>query len=157
MQQSMSNFQEHQEQVNNQLKELITGLSRQVLQIGNTTALNGGVKLTNNGNGSLSRLSKIDFPKFDGSDVQRWIYKCEQFFEVDNTCDNVKVKIVAIHLRGKALLWHQSFIKSRGNEGWPGWHEYRTAILTRLGSGPFDDPLAELMKLRQFRRHLMLY
>lgn len=31
----------------------------------------------------------------------------------------------------------------------PRWEEYKTAVLARFGMGPFDDPLAELMKLRQ--------
>ena len=61
------------------------------------------------GNPTFSRLSKIDFPHFDGEDVQGWVYSCEQFFEVDNTLKNIKVKIASIHLEGKALLWHQSF------------------------------------------------
>jgi len=29
------------------------------------------------------------------------------------------------------------------------WEEYKSAILARFGSGPFDDHLAELMKLKQ--------
>ena len=45
--------------------------------------------------------------------------------------------------------YDQSFMKNRSNEGWPPWDEYRTTILTRFGSGAFDDPVAELMKLRQ--------
>ncbi|KAJ8443404.1 hypothetical protein Cgig2_018837 [Carnegiea gigantea] len=68
---------------------------------------------------------------------------------VDETAPQMKVKIASIHMSNKALLWHQSFMKNRQNEGWPGWEEYKTAVLARFGMGPFDDPLAELMKLRQ--------
>jgi len=32
---------------------------------------------------------------------------------------------------------------------WPEWEEYKAAIVNRFGMGPFDDPLAELMKLKQ--------
>jgi len=91
----------------------------------------------------------VEFPKFWGEDVQGWIYKCEQFFEVDNVEEGMKVRIASIHLSEKALQWHQSFMRSRGGELWPQWGEYRVAILSRFGSKPFDDPLAELMKLRQ--------
>jgi len=101
--------QEKQDLINSNQSELITGLSRQVLQIATEFSSNS----SNNGNLSFSRLSKIDFPRFDGEDVQGWIYKCEQFFEVKGTNDNVKVRIASIQLNGKALLWHQSFIKSR--------------------------------------------
>jgi len=33
---------------------------------------------------------------------------------------------------------------------WPLWEHYKATIAVRFGSKPFDDPLAELMKLRQF-------
>ena len=45
-------------------------------------------------------------------------------------------------------MWHQSFIRSRYGV-WPEWNEYKVAILVRFGTYPFDDPLAELMKLRE--------
>lgn len=32
---------------------------------------------------------------------------------------------------------------------WPIWEKYREAILGRFGEQPFDDPLSELMQLRQ--------
>ena len=125
---------------------MITGLSCQVLQI--TTDVDLGGSQSNNGNPSFSRLSKVDFPRFDGEDVQGWIYKCEQSFELENTADTVKVKLASIQLSGKALAWHQSFMKSR-NRVWPSWKEHKEAITIRFGTQPFDDPLAELMKLRR--------
>lgn len=62
-----------------------------------------------------TRLTKIEFPKFEGSDLNSWMYKCNQFFDLDNVNDTQKVKLVAIHLEGRALLWHQNYIKSRPN------------------------------------------
>lgn len=32
---------------------------------------------------------------------------------------------------------------------WPAWEKYREAIIGRFGKQPFDDPLSELMQLRQ--------
>jgi len=144
----MEEFWQQQGRVNEQVRELITGLSRQVLQLANNTAISGEAS-TGNFNHSLSRLARIEFPKFWGEDVPRWTYKCEQFFEVDNIGEDMKVKIASIRLFGKALLWHQSFMKSRMIGGWPLWTEYRTVILSRFGSNPFDDPLSELMKWKQ--------
>lgn len=59
----------------------------------------------------------------------------------------MKVKIVAIYLNGKALLWHRSSVKN--GESWPEWERYKRAVIARFGVGAFDDPLADLMKLRQ--------
>jgi len=56
------------------------------------------------GGSNLSRLSRIDFPKFEGEDAQGWIYKCEQFFELDSIGENMRVKIASIHLSGRALI-----------------------------------------------------
>ena len=128
--------QEKQDRINANLNELITGLSRQVLQIATTTE-SGGSNF-NNGNLSFSRLSKVDFPRFDGVDVQGWVYRCEQFFEVEGTPDSLKVKVASIQLTGKALIWHQSFMKGR-NGIWPGWDEYKRAMTARFGLQPFDD------------------
>jgi len=44
----------------------------------------------------------------------------------------MKVKVASIHLSGKALLWHQSFMKSRVGEGWLLWADYKSTILSRL-------------------------
>jgi len=84
------------------------------LQIATTTELSGK---SNNGNFTFSRLSKVDFPCYDGDDVMGWLYKCEQFFKV----------LTSIQLSGKGLTWHQSFMKGR-NRVWPGWSEYKGAI-----------------------------
>ncbi|XP_071728214.1 uncharacterized protein [Rutidosis leptorrhynchoides] len=74
----------------------------------------------------LSRVTKLDFPKFDGDDVRGWIYRCNQFFTVDRVEDDDKVRIASIHMYKKALNWHQQY--------------------TRIH---VEDPLAELKHLRQ--------
>jgi len=71
------------------------------------------------------------------------------FFEVGNIGEDMKVRVASIHLSDKALQWHQSFMKSRSGGEWPLWAEYKVAILSRFGAKPLDDPLDELMKLRQ--------
>lgn len=102
-----------------------------------------------NSNSNFSRFSKVEFPRFNGDNVLGWIYKCDQFFEVDSTSENIKVKMVSIHLEGKALLWHQSLMKTREFGSWPSWGDYKTAIIARFGNNSFDDPMAEIMNLRQ--------
>jgi len=106
LQGQLAAHRETQERAHAQLGELITGLSLQVMQLTNRTPDIGTA-----GGNNLSRLSRIDFPKFEGDDVQGWSYKCEQFFELDAITENKKVKIAAIHLSGRALVWHQSFMK----------------------------------------------
>jgi len=117
-----------------------------VLQI--VTIVESRCSNSNNGNFNFSRLFKVDFPRFDGEDVQGWVYRCQQFFEVEGTLGNLKVRLASMQLTSKALTWHQSFMKGR-NRGWPGWDEYKGAMAARFGIQSFDEPLAELMKLKQ--------
>ncbi|XP_074265326.1 uncharacterized protein LOC141587757 [Silene latifolia] len=134
--------------ITNQFQEIgtkVTTLERNALN-------NGGHLNNNNGgqqfNSSFARFSKIEFPRFNGEDVQGWVYRCEQFFEVDSTNEDLKVKLVSIHLEGKALLWHQSLMKTNLQGLWPVWGVYKAAILARFGSQPYDDPISELMNLK---------
>nr|GEX23289.1 hypothetical protein [Tanacetum cinerariifolium] len=46
----------------------------------------------------FTRMTKIEFSKFGGEDVRGWLYKCEQFFEIDHVSDPHKVQLASIHL-----------------------------------------------------------
>jgi len=148
MQQSMEAFRSQQRHELEGLKDFVTGLSMEVSQFANM-ARGSGEGASGNHNPSFSRLSRVEFPRFWGEDVQGWIYKCEQFSKVDSMEDGLKVRVASIHLSDKALQWHQSFMRNRNGDPWPRWDEYKTAILSRFGPKPFDDPLADLMRLRQ--------
>nr|CAD1843957.1 unnamed protein product [Ananas comosus var. bracteatus] len=39
------------------------------------------------------RFTKIEFPRFDGEDLKGWLFRCEQFFEVDGTSEEAKVHL----------------------------------------------------------------
>lgn len=96
-----------------------------------------------------TKCSNIEFPHFEGANLRSWVYKCDQFFEVDNTPSNTKVKIASVHLDGKALQWHQSYMKSRITRDPPTWEEYVRALSERFGTMIYDDPMAELVSLKQ--------
>ncbi|GKC86792.1 hypothetical protein Tco_1147441, partial [Tanacetum coccineum] len=60
------------------------------------------------------RVTKIEFSRFGGEDVRRWLFSCEQFFKVDNVPDENKVNLMYIHLYDLALIWHRQFIRFVG-------------------------------------------
>nr|GEW28417.1 reverse transcriptase [Tanacetum cinerariifolium] len=62
------------------------------------------------------RLTKLEFPRFNGDDVKGWIYRCNQFFHLDNVVENHKVGIASIYLYDKALDWHRNFERRIGLE-----------------------------------------
>lgn len=94
-----------------------------------------------------TRIGKIEFPKFKGSLLHEWICLCEQFFVLDNTAPELKVRLASLHLEGKALQWHHTYMSSRYDQ-YPPWSEYIMAISTRFGK-LFDDPLADLVSIKQ--------
>ncbi|GKA14728.1 reverse transcriptase [Tanacetum coccineum] len=111
-----------------QIRQMIVGLGAQN---------NQGARQAN----QFSRLAKVEFPKFNGNDVLGWIFKCDQFFLIDNTLEEEKVKIIYVHLFDKALLWHRQLIKTKGEN--ISWTDYKDVIALRFGS-VYDDPMALL-------------
>ncbi|XP_071913952.1 uncharacterized protein [Coffea arabica] len=98
-----------------------------------------------------TRFSRIEFPKFGGVDFKSWSYKCDQFFEIDETPSETKVRIAAMHLEDKALQWHQVFMKARISRDPPSWEEYVRALGARFGDCLYDDPMGDLKSLKQTR------
>nr|GEV54069.1 zinc finger, CCHC-type [Tanacetum cinerariifolium] len=63
-----------------------------------STVVQGGVTVRKQGdnqrginNMQYSRVTKIKFLKFGGKDVKGWLFKCEQFFKVDEIADDQKM------------------------------------------------------------------
>ncbi|KAF3551505.1 hypothetical protein DY000_02008093 [Brassica cretica] len=101
--------------------------------------------------GLSSRLTKIGFPMFDGSEHREWIYRCEKFFSIDSTPPELKVRLASLHMTGKSLQWHHSYLANRYNI-FPLWPEYVAAVSERF-SELFDNPLSELSQLETRKRH----
>lgn len=61
-----------------------------------------------------SHTPKHDFPSFEGEDVYKWLYKCNQYFEVEEIQEFDKLKLTSYYLDGMTLYKHQKFMRSRG-------------------------------------------
>jgi hypothetical protein len=97
-----------------------------------------------------NRFCKLEFPKFNGEDVDGWIYRVEQFFAVDDTPEQSKLRYAVIHLEDKALQWHQAHLRTRGatinDLTWP---EYKKDIVHRFGDSFAENAIEELISLKQ--------
>ena len=106
-----------------------------------------------NFSGDSSRLhykrSKLECPKFDGYDFLGWKLKLEQYFEAVNTPGEDKVPTIMIHLEGKALQWHQRFMKQRGSVKLVDWELYIKEMRARFCDNEFADLMSELVSLKQ--------
>jgi hypothetical protein len=60
---------------------------------------------TNLGPGSRvhpGKLTKMNFPKFDGENPQLWKFRCERYFEMYEVDETVWVKVASMHFEGPA-------------------------------------------------------
>nr|XP_043639128.1 uncharacterized protein LOC122610201 [Erigeron canadensis] len=103
-----------------------------------------GGRLSNN------RITKLEFPRFGGDDVEGWLYKCEHFFIRDETPANYKVRYAALHLDSKALLWHLAYVKSSGKDIRDiDCDVYMRAISARFAQNLIEDAVGALKALTQ--------
>lgn len=93
-----------------------------------------------------TRISKVDFPIFDGSNVREWLYKCDQFFALDPTPEANRVRLASIHLDGLALQWHLNYMKQKFDI-YPTWNQYVLNVTARFGDA-YEDPLSNLLKVK---------
>jgi hypothetical protein len=94
----------------------------------------------------ITRLVKVDFPKFDGIDPSGWIYKANKFFYYHRTPYNMRLILASIHMEGKALVWYQDMEMS---SYLPNWTILAQALMQRFGPSAYDDPMESLARLRQ--------
>ena len=77
------------------------------------------------------------------------MFKCQQFFEVDNTPQEAQVRLASINLSGRALQWHQNWIKYKWGNQVVTWDAYVKALEDRFGEQGCGDPITELLSLKQ--------
>jgi len=85
------------------------------------------------------------FPMFEGEDVHRWLYKCNQYFDIEDIDESDKLKLASDYLDGIALYWHQNFMRNLNNQS-VSWGEY-VALCYRFGGQ--KDPMEDLIDLKQ--------
>ena len=95
------------------------------------------------------RSPKIDFPIFEGTDLKDWLCKVKQYFEIDFTPGEWKVRIAAMYLEGRALKWYHSFVQSLEVNHTVTWEELVGELQSRFGDKAYEDPMAELKELTQ--------
>lgn len=59
-------------------------------------------------------MTKLDIRRFSGDDVKGWLFRCEQFFKVDNIQDEYKVQMASMHLYDKGSVMAYSVYEKQG-------------------------------------------
>lgn len=92
------------------------------------------------------RNVKLDFPRFDGSEVLQWIFKAEQFFSYYNTPDDHRLTIAAIHFDKDVIPWYQMMTR---HDSFHSWVAFTCALEMEFGPSPYECPRSHLFKLTQ--------
>ena len=99
--------------------------------------------------GGVTRLTKIDFPRFNGEKYKEWLGKAEQFFTIDNTPEEKKVGIASMHFVDEESTWHLALMQEDEDAlVLSSWREYKSRLKERFEE-IMDDPMAELKELRE--------
>ncbi|KAG7541522.1 Retrotransposon gag domain [Arabidopsis thaliana x Arabidopsis arenosa] len=96
-----------------------------------------------------TRLAKLDCPRFSGDKVTEWLFKVEQFFEIDPTPDDMKIGLVSNLFDDLAATWHQWMVQSVfWKHVMHDWMTYKMLL-----QGKFKelevDPIVELNQLQE--------
>lgn len=92
------------------------------------------------------RNIKLDFPRFDGSDVMNWIFRAEQFFDYYSTPDAQRLIIAAVHMENDVVPWFQMISR---NHPFQSWAMFTRALEMEFGPSPYEAPRSTLFKLTQ--------
>lgn len=99
-------------------------------------------------NGLLKTL-RVKVPRFDGSNVDDWIYKINKFFDLHKVDNELRLTMVAFHLDGAPSAWFQWMEKGGSITD---WSSFLRALQQRFGTSIYDDPLGRISKLTQSGR-----
>ncbi|OMO90078.1 Retrotransposon gag protein [Corchorus olitorius] len=97
----------------------------------------------------FTKHSKLQCPRFNGEDFLGWKIKIDQFFEADETEERNKVRIAMMHFDGRALQWHQRFMKDKGTIQEVTWLCYISALKARFCDTEYADAFSALCACKQ--------
>lgn len=100
----------------------------------------------------MTRVARVDFPRFNGENVKEWLFKAEEFFGIDNTPFKIQVRLASINFDQLAAAWHQSLAQSEQDAYViEDWEQYKV-LLKEIFEDVLDDPIAELKNLHETAR-----
>ncbi|XP_057429427.1 uncharacterized protein LOC130722640 [Lotus japonicus] len=95
-----------------------------------------------------SRLAgkKVKLPVFEGEDPVAWITRAEIYFDVQNTPDEMRVKLTRLSMEGSTIHWFNLLMETEDNLS---WEKLKRALIARYGGRRLENPFEELSTLRQ--------
>lgn len=135
-------MQQHAQQMQQQ-SVIMTELSK---QMGKKTARQEDS--TGDSSHSESRLAgkKVKLPPFEGEDPIAWITRAEIYFDVQNTSEEMRVKLARLSMEGSTIHWFNLLMETEDELS---WEKLKRALIARYGGRRLENPFEELSTLRQ--------
>jgi hypothetical protein len=83
---------------------------------------------------------------FEGEDLVAWITRAEIYFDVQNTVDDMKVKLARLSMEGATIHWFNLLMET---EDQLTWEKLKKSLIARYGGRRLENPFEELSTLRQ--------
>ncbi|PNX70933.1 pentatricopeptide repeat-containing protein, partial [Trifolium pratense] len=95
-----------------------------------------------------SRLAgkKVKLPLFDGDDPVAWITRAEIYFDVQQTPDEMRVKLARLSMEGPTIHWFNLLMET---EDFLSWEKLKKSLIARYGGRRLENPFEELATLKQ--------
>ena len=93
---------------------------------------------------SLAKSVRLEFPRFRGDDPVIWVYKANQYFNFYKTPLSERLLMASFHMDGDALVWFQD---CEASGVFMAWESFVEALLIKLGSSAYEDPMEALTRL----------
>ncbi|MCI30876.1 retrotransposon gag protein, partial [Trifolium medium] len=131
MQQQNAQMQQQHGQMQHQ-SVILTKLSEQLSQLGTKEASQEGEHSANTPEQGESRLAgkKVKLPLFDGDDPVAWITRAEIYFDVQNTIDEMRVKLARLSMEGSTIHWFNLLMETEDDLS---WEKLKRALIARYG------------------------
>ncbi|XP_045803285.1 uncharacterized protein LOC123896906 [Trifolium pratense] len=97
-------------------------------------------------NESCLASKKVKLPVFEGEDPVAWITRAEIYFDVQNTPDDLRVKLSRLSMDGPTIHWFNLLMETEDDLS---WEKLKRALIARYGGRRLENPFEELSTLRQ--------
>jgi hypothetical protein len=93
-----------------------------------------------------SWMPKMDFPKFDGTDVRIWVDTCNTFFLLYNVAEGFKVSAATMYMCDNDVHWYQAY---KLENPWHNWKTFSADVIQEFEGNVQRDKIRELLTLKQ--------
>ncbi|KAL1213452.1 RNA-directed DNA polymerase-like protein [Cardamine amara subsp. amara] len=89
---------------------------------------------------------KIEIPLFDGTNVDSWVVRVDQYFKLNEFSEEEKLQAVRMCFDDEALVWYRW---ERDRNPFTGWEQMKARVLENFSPTQDSSPGERLLMLRQ--------